>query len=897
MRLPRVHAATITGRLRTDPGLLVLIGLVVALTTALTSSVAPVAERTADRAMAASVADAQARSNVVATLPEWYDEPRSKERVADTAAQLDQEAEEARGLLPAPLVEVLRPGVTVVTTPALQLLDAGPGRLLQIAYVDPADGAPSVRWTEGNAPRASVGDDAGDSAPGADPWPVQVGVSEAVAQALDVRVGQRIPAKDEKGRALEVRISGTFVAADEDEPAWQVSTRLLEPVEGVSEGQPFASGAALVSSESLPDLRFALPGDLLTRRVVFAPDPDLVRWRDSTAIEQAIGSLQSSGGLVQVEVIWDSLLGGVLQDGRAQVASARGQAQVLLVGLLACALLVLVLAAQLLVRRRTASLSMVRQRGAALLDVAATLLLESLVVGAVGAVVGLGAARLLVGSPGWGWSVPVLLVAASASPVLGAVAAQASGARRVPANRSARRTAARTLRLQRLALEGVVLAGAALSFVALRQRGVVGEGADGGGDLTAASTPTWWALAGAVLLLRLLPPAMRWALAGTRRSTRGVSFFVAARLTETGARALPVLLTCVALAQLTFGLALAATAREGQAAAALSAVGGDARLDAAPDAELDAVAEQVAKRPGVNAGVAARVEDGVQVVSPNAVESVRVVVVDAAAYKHLLDVSALADAPQLARLGEGTSDSVPVLLLGGDPGLRDAPILLWEDDRIAIDVVGTAPDVDDATAPVVVVDAEALAGAGVVAPPDTLWVVGPGAADAIDAAATEVSDVDSVVHYDDELSRRRDAPLPSGVTRLAMASSVLLLALALLGSVLAAVADAPARAQALGRLRALGLPHRDLRRVLVGELVLPVAVAGLAGVALGVSCAYAVLGSLSLERLTGQLDPPVPAVPWWTALAVVALVVTVLVVAALEWARVRRRSLAQLLRS
>jgi putative ABC transport system permease protein len=897
-RLPRLHLPTVWGRWRTDRGLLLLTGLVVALTTALTAAVAPAGERTADRAIAATVHDAGSRGAVVATMPEWYDDPRGKTRDPTTAVQVRQDADYARHVLPPELAAVVRPGITTITTPALQLLDAGPGRFLQLAYVETPDGVPAVSYTQGGAPRASVGARRAETGlgPGTDPWPVQVAVSDAVADALDLQVGDRLPARDERGRQVEVRVSGTFMAIRPDDQAWQVSTRMLQPAQGRSDGLPFTSAAALVSSESLPDLRLALPADAITHRVVFAPDPRLVRWSRSAALEQAVVSLQASGGLARGDISWDSLLGTVLDDAQARVVSARGQAQVLLVGLVTCALLVLVLAAQLLVRRRAGQLATVRQRGATLLDIGVELLLEAVAVAVLGALLGLGAVRLLAGSVGWGWSVPVVVVAAAAAPVLGAVAAGRATARQVPANRTTRRTAARAHRLRRLGIEAAVLAVATMSYVALRQRGVVGEGgADG--DVAAASAPTWWAVAGTVVLLHLLPPALLRAVRISRRSAGGVMFVVAARLTQTATRALPVLVVSVAVALITLGVALAATEREGQSAAALTAVGGDARLDAEPDAALDEIARELDDAPGVQATAAARVEDGVQLSSPRGTEIVRLVVVDTDAFQRLLEASDLPDAPQLARLRATGVGPVPALLLGGDGGLREDPVLRWADSSVPIDVVGTAPDVNGSIDPVVVVHNEALAGEGVVAPPDTIWAVGPGAGEALDSVEERGVAVEAVVRQVDELDRRRDAPLPSALVRLAAASSALLLALAILGTALAAAADAPTRGESLGRLRALGIPDRDLRRVLRGELVLPVTAAALAGLGLGVGCAYAVLGSLSLQRLTGQPAPPAVVVPWWTVLAVVVLVCSALAVAALEWRRLRSRPLAELLRS
>jgi putative ABC transport system permease protein len=240
---------------------------------------------------------------------------------------------------------------------------------------------------------------------------------------------------------------------------------------------------------------------------------------------------------------------------------------------------------------------------------------------------------------------------------------------------------------------------------------------------------------------------------------------------------------------------------------------------------------------------------------------------------------------------------VPALLRGGSSGLRDGPNLRWEDASVPLDVVGTAPDVDASVDPVLVVDAESIAAAGVVAPPDTVWAVGPGAADALRAVAPGVAGSDPVVTYADELDTRRDASLPSAVVALAAASGALLMLLALLGTVLAAAADAPARGSSCGRLRALGLANRDLRRVLTGELVVPVGVSGLVGLGVGVVCAHAALGSLALERLTGAPGSPEPVVPWWTVVLVVVLVACAAALSVLEWQRTRRTPLAQLLRT
>ncbi len=887
MALPRPHWPTVRGRLRADRGLLLLVTAVVALTVALVGAVSPVTERSADRAMAAAVADAGPRGTVVATLPDWYDDPAGKALDPSTATQVRQDADLARSTMPRELAVVLRPGVTTVTTPPLQLLDAGPGRYLRLAFLDTAQGGPAVTYTRGGAPSGAPGRrGAGDVA-------VEVAVSDAVATALDLEVGDRLPARDEHGRSVEVAVSGVFAPEDPDDKAWQVEPQLLHPTSSTAGDEPRTAGAALVTAESLPVLRLAVPGDALSRRLVLAPVPEAVRWRHAAALEQTIAALQSRAGTGFGETTWDSLLGTVLRDGRARVAAARGQAEVLLVGLLAVVLLVLVLGAQLLVRRRVGTLTGARERGAGLAGIGVELGVESLLVAVVGAATGLTAVRLAAGSVGWAWSVPVLVVAALAPVALGVATARGQVGR-APANRSTRRARERSAQLQRVVLELAVLVAAVLSLVALRQRGVVD-----GGDLTATSAVTWIAVAAAVLLVRLVPVAVRAALRRTRRTTGGVPLFVAARLARSGAGALPevvvTVVVVVAVSATTFGAALAATLRDGQAAGALSVVGGDARLDAQPGPAVAEAASGVARAAGVRAAAAARVEDGVRVSARGGSAYVRLVVVDARAYEQVLATSDLPDAPRLARLRSTDGDRVPALLLGGPAGLRDDPSLLWQDARVPLQVVGTAPDVGAASDPVVVVDVEALAAAGVSVPPGSVWAVGPGAAKALHAVDQAVPG-GAVVTYADELARRRGAALPSAVLALAWASCALLAVAGLLGVALAAAADAPGRATALGRLRALGTSDRDLRLTLLGELATPVLAAAVVGLAVGVGCAHATLGSLSLQRLTLAPGATDPVVPWWVVLPVVVLVGGAAVLALLEWRRLRRTPLSRLLR-
>lgn len=888
---PRLHGASMVGRARADLALLALIGLVVVLATLLTSSVEPLTERTSDRAIAAVVLDAGTSGTVVATTRDQGDDGR---RIRDpgSADAVTASATSAQSEMPADLAEAVSPGVTSLTTPPLHLLDAGPGRYLRLAYVTGAAGAsPDVTYVSGGPPQPSVPSSQADQevTVDVDPWPVQVALPQQTAAALGLAPGDTVPAEDEQKRDVQLTVSGIFTADDPQDDVWTAVPDLLHPVIGAFDGTPSASGAAIASADSLPDLRLAVPADDLTSRIAFRPRPAQLRWDDSEDLVRAIVTLKASGGSRIGERTWDSLLDGVLQDARSQVTAAQGQARVLVIGLVTGALLILVLAAGLLMRRRSGSIALVRERGALLGSIFTELLLEALVVALLGSAVGMLLARTLVGDIGWRWTWPVVVVASLAGPLIAtATAARAADNRRAPANRSARRALARTRRVRRLLAEGLVLAVAIVAYVALRQRGVVD------GDVTAASAPTWWALAGGLVLVRLLPPAVRIALARARRASGAVPLVAAARMSLAVGRAVPLLAVVVMVAQITVGIALVATEQNGQAQGALVSVGGDARLRTAPDRSVGVLAASVSRADGVRAAAAARVVDGVQVSAGATAAAVRLVVVDSAAYQRLLARSALPDDPGLARLRTPVDGgSVPALLRGGDPELRDGLRVRWQGVLVPLRVVGEAPRVGDASGPVLVVDAGAFTGAGAVIEPDTVWAVGAGADAALRGASGSSDAVDVLA---DVLDRRRSAPLASALVDLAIVSSLLLAVFAVLGVIISAAADAPPRAESLGRLRSLGVGGADIRRVLVSELVIPVMVGSLVGLVLGLGAAVLMFGPLSLQLVTGQTSAPALVVPRWTVLTIVGLATTAWLVARREASQVAGTPLAVLLR-
>ncbi|MFY1689756.1 FtsX-like permease family protein [Plantactinospora sp. WMMB782] len=917
--LPAPHWPTVRARPRFDAGPLLLIAVVVASVVVFAGAVPPLIRATADSAVQDAVRQA-GDDAAVRVYAGWEpDAGPNGGRVRDPylAETVDDLGGMAEDELGPELAAMLRPPVTTVTSETLKITDGSVQRTFQLSYLGggaaSTGGGPAVTWIAGEAPQAVVPEwkNRIEVPYGGPPWPVQVGLSKADAEALGVRPGDRIPLEDQQRNQKHVEVSGIFEATDPDDPAWRLAPWLLRPVPGV-DGVGSTRLAGLLSADSLPDARLAFEDDELDRVVWFGPDPGALGQESAARVAATVVALKSTSGSYAAyggTLRWETRLDNVLRDVRTRIAAATAQASVLLIGVLTVAVLVLLLAVDLLVRRRAPALAAARQRGVALPDLGTELLVESAVLALGAAAVGLGLAAAVAPGVSLGWAAPVVLAAVVAGPVLGTLAAaRATRGRRVLANRAARRWVRRTGELRRATLEAGLVAAAVAAFVALHQRGILPAvpagapiGPDAGQDdglVLPASAPALGALAGALLLLRLLPVGTRLALRRSLRSRRPLVVFGTARAAATSARVLPLLLLVTAVALAAFTVTLQATVVQGLTAGAWRTVGADARLDVvSADADATAgVAQRIAAAPGVRQVVVAEVTDGDRITAESAVVAPRLIIVDAAAFRRLLATTPLPDGPELDRLAAPGSGPVPALVRSADGGLRPGMRLeLRHRDGPAVPLaaVGTAPtvgDVDD----LVIVDAAAVAAAGLPVVPNTVWAAGPGAARAVDDNAAAG---DTAVRAE-VLAQRRNAPLSLGLLRLGWVSAGMLLAMGLLGLALGAAASAPERWQTLTRLRTLGLRPVDARWVAAGELLPPVAVAAVAGPLFGVLLASQLPGPLALRRLTGQAADPALALPWWQfGLLCAALLVAAVSVLRIEFALRRRWRLGEVLRA
>ncbi|MEU5552475.1 ABC transporter permease [Micromonospora sp. NPDC047793] len=911
LRRPAPHWPSVRGRGRADAGALLLTAAVITAVALLAGAVPALLRAAADDAVQDTVRRAGTDANVLVHA-DWErdDGPTGgRFRMSRLAEDVEDFRERAAFALGPDLDAALLPPIAVVNTPVLTITGGNLPRTFQLTYLADDLGGPDVTWIAGSAPGPTVPERSVEVPYNGPPWPVQVGLSEADAAALRLGPGDRLAVQDGQGNGKDVRISGIYRPADSADPAWRLAPALLRPAPG-ADGVGTTRFAGLLSRESLPDARLAFDQDQLRRTVHFAPEPGALTWGATATLAGQVVKLKAASGSSAVRddsLKWESSLDSVLRDSRTQISAASVQAAVLLGGVLTATVLVLLLAADLLVRRRTPALAAARQRGAALPDLGAELVVESTMVALSAAAVGLVLARAAAPGVSWTWAVPVVLAGAVAGPTFGILAAaRASRDRRQPANPAARRWILATGRLRRAAVEATLLIAALAAVVTLHQRGLLPVASDDdAGELTGdlvlpISAVALGALAGALVVLRLLPVGARFALRQSLRSRRPLAVFGAARAATTAARALPLLVLISATALASFALVVGATITRGLTDGAWSTVGADARLDVGADAAsaTPALAERIAAAPGVEQVVVAQVTDSARVFTESTPLTPRLVVVDAAAFARLLATTPLPDAPALARLatpGPGSAD-VPALVRSGGGDVPTGTRLQLSRDggpAIRLTSVGTAPSVGGA-GDVVIVDATALGEAGLPAVPNTVWVTGSGAAQAVSATGVAAD----VVLRTDVQRVQRAAPLTAGTLRLAWTAAIVVLALGLLGLTLAAAAGASERWQTLSRLRTLGLRPRDARWVAAGELLPPVVVAAVCGPLLGALLAHLTLGPLELRLLTGQAADPATVLPWWLlGLFGATLVATAAAVVPVEAALRRRDRLSEVLRA
>lgn len=819
----------------------------------------------ADRSLRAEVTD----------LPYQVRDLTVASRVAPGAPappDVDATLEGIRAGLPAPLPTLIDQrwyAASVDPDSAVASGDVGPlgeGGTVRLG-LQAHDGVPSAaRLTAGAWPRSGPA------------GPTQVAVSTAVADALALRPGVRLGVGAPGRGTATLVVSGVFTPVRADAPVWAAMPQAVQPLLPVNDGDPFV--AVAVTDRDGLTVAAARGGLTTTHTWRYRLDTDRLDTSSIDAVATAVAAARRVPGLPGAST--QTSLDGVLTRFAGQLASVRGLLAMVQAGLLACLLGLILLAARVTVRARHAELTLLRARGASLPALAARTLAEAAPRQPAAVLAGWLLGHLATGRPAGGttWTVLLLAVVTTVAVPVFAVAGQRPVA--VVAGRPdlvRRRPSAR-----RLTVEATVLAVAALGGWLLRRRG---PGDDGAVDAYLAAVPALAAVAVALLVLRVLPAPLRL-LDRVAARARGALLFLGVARAGRGAPVTtgPLAVLVVAVSTAVFGAVVTDTVGRARDTAADLTVPADAWLTGY--AFTPATGGRLAALPGVHAVAAARVESNRSVLTDagrqaEPVTTARILVVDAPAFARVVadsGVDVTVPAVLSAAVGGASvpavvSPRVAAALAGG--GAADVQNRLYP-FRVAA-VADTFPGVDLGTDRFVVLPWQALteyAHTPIVPNRYLLAVDGHDPAALLRVADDGQRQWQAAVLGVDVTEPELPARL---VTRHAYrqgldrggANDVLTLAftvgavgggvLALLAVGFAVLADARSRARMLSRLRTLGFSEGQGRRLLVYELVPPVAVAALAGAAVGVALPWLLGPALGLSAFTPgvrvgwRLDP------------------------------------------
>ncbi|RPE37035.1 hypothetical protein [Kitasatospora cineracea] len=881
MRTPPAVAPWVRTRLRAARASAWLTAALVLVTVFLAAALPRALDRSADGALREQLR-AGGRDGAVLTATSLR---LGAQGAGSPAEQLDVLAQE----LVRRVAEPLRPtglGAVYGSTTSADRSLPGPGLprpngmapVLGLAYLHGVDARSAL--AAGRWPAATDGAD------------FEVALSEQVARTFGVSVGAVLDAGTDTSmsppRHFRATVVGLFAAADPASQFWAGTDCLvracLSSTVALGERTQYWRAAALVGPGELADLGFwsgKSPQDFVRVPVdVSAARADqLPRWR------AAVGSLTGGPQRTALQVAAErpdvqvrsqlSALLGTAAERQSAVAplSVLGPA-----GAAGVALTVLLLAAVLAGERRAGELRLLRARGASRGGVLRRLLGESAATALPAAALGTALALLLLPSPRWGGAVLAAGVTAAVAllvfPLRAALfphAGAAAGRRRVVAELS-------------------VLALAVAAVVAVRQRGVAPAGA--GVDLLLVAAPLLIALAGAVLLARLLPPLVgavsRWAA----RRPGAVGFLALARASRPAV--LPLLALLLAVTTAGFGATVLSSVDAGRLRAVRAETGADARVTARAVLP-DGFAEAAAALPGVRAGVSAWTDRTASVAAPDGtvLSEVTLLVVDPQQYAALARRNGQ-PAIDPAPLSGGGADWAPALVSPGLAGRLGSGAHPLHTGRSVVSFrpagvlpAGGAPALGTGEAVVLPVrqasaQAPALAGAN-------LWLGSGelrtaqvrGLLQRLDPAAAPDGGAYAVRTGAEERERLAADPLQRSAARV-FSWSVLAAGVFAAGAVLLTlVRSGPERAAVLARLRTMGLrPRQGLAVILLESL--PTALGAAVAGALLATAATLLLGpAVDLSALVGVpapggVAPSARSVLTWSAALAVLFAATAL---------------------
>ncbi|MFJ1756351.1 hypothetical protein [Kitasatospora sp. NPDC088134] len=899
MSTPRTVAPWVSTRLRATPAAAWLAAALVLVSVFLAAALPRALDRSADGALRAHLRSGDRDGSVVSAVSmRLAMDPKS-----DFAERLDVFARSMGDAVRAPLVQ--EPGGVVYGTNTVDGRDLDNPELprpmskppvLGLSYLHAVDGQAALaagRWPE----KVSTG-------PVTD---FEVALSEQVAAKLGVSVGTVLDAGGTSFTRFRATVVGLFRPTAAASSFWSGTDCLLSACLATSgvggDSVDYWKASALVGPKEIGNV-MGIWSSREPQDFVRVPiDVSKARADQVPQLRKALGTLTGGPKLTDLQnatgrrdLVMRSGLPRLLDEAQQRQEAVTPLTVLGPAGAAGVALTVLLLAAALTDERRVGELRLLRARGASRPGVLRRLLGESAVTALPAALVATVLALVLLPTPRWGGALvcaaTTTLVALLVFPLRAALfpdAGRAGGRRRVVA-------------------ELLVLLLAAAAAVAVRRRGVAPAGA--GVDLLLVSAPLLIALAGALLLARVLPALVRLAARVVAARSGAVGFLALTRAAGRGERRptlLPLLALMLAVTTAGFGGTLLDSVDQGRLRAVRADAGADARVlaDTPLPSGFAAAAEQL---PGVRGGLSAWTdrEASVGTADSGLMSNVTVVVVDPVKYAELAD-----------RNGRGGFD--PALLAGGGPDwvpalvtpalasrLDDASRSLhtnpWSLTFRKVGTITGGPALTQGEA-VVVPARQSIALVPQFAAAN-LWL-GTGSVHAdelrallqrLDPRAAEKGAHYGVRSAADEAAALADDPMQHAAAKVFLSSVAAAGGFAVLAVLLTLVRSGPERAALLARLRTMGLrPRQGLAVILVEAL--PTALgAAVAGALLALGAVLLLGPAVDLSALVGVVtaDRMAPSVPTLLGQALVLLALFSVTVLAEALVSGRRQIAAEL---
>ena len=739
----------------------------------------------------------------------------------------------------------------------------------------------------------------------------EVVVTEATAEAMMISVGDDVllgadasdPAwtfaiGDVLTRRLILSISGVVELSEPGLEYWYADTALHQPVINENADFRMISATGLMRPDTYRELlhdTFAVNFDYTWRYFV---DPALV---DQDQADDLAIDLEK---IAPRDAAVSTLLPRVIDEFVEQRAQTVALMSTTVAGVLVVAVAVIFMLASLWDQRQRAATVLMIDRGGSRVQTLLGATRHAVVAVIPATAGGLAIGWFLVPDVSAPLSVRAALALGGGGVIAVVVATSRGSAARsiAPAADEPEATVSTARRFVRDAF--VVVAGAG-ALVLLRRRGSIDESRDVDleFDLLLAVAPAVVGLAVGLVALRLYTPLVRFCARIGARDPGPVPMVGFRRLARQSLAAqTPFIVILLAVGVAIFSSVVGASIASGQADHAWQAVGADYRVSAhASGVPLPRTVD--ARDLDVDSAALGTLYPEAVVTASGDSTSVNLLAVAVADHREILSGSPADPSvldPIAGDLGSGDDRPPPLPALvspgldAGDSSVLELALGAQSSRATVAAVVDRFPGLRPDT-PFVIVNLDHLRAVVETVPtaPTTLFLrAADSAGPEIESHLEEVAPTTHVTARHESMDSVAGDPFARWVNRGLGLVRVFAISLAGLAAVSVLAVTSNTRSREIGLLRTLGLGARQATALTALEQVLPVALALIVGCGFGIGVAYLLAPALDLEAFTGgvlPVDLVVEAAPVLGAVAVLMLVLTLAVVAALRFDRSPKR--------